>query len=44
MHPRPDSQKSGQPEIFRRRLVDFIGEQHEIIQLAHLIDWNMFDR
>jgi IS5 family transposase len=44
MHSRPDSQKSGQSEIFRRHLVDFIDETHEIVKLAQLIDWNMFDR
>ncbi|MDR1384126.1 MAG: hypothetical protein LBJ67_09810 [Planctomycetaceae bacterium] len=41
MCPHSDSQKSDQSEMFRRRLVDFIDEHHE---LAYLVDWDMFDR
>ncbi|MDR1383724.1 MAG: hypothetical protein LBJ67_07760, partial [Planctomycetaceae bacterium] len=44
MHPRPDSQKSGQSEMFNRRLDDSLYATHEIIKLAHYVDWNMFDR
>jgi hypothetical protein len=44
MHPRPDSQKSDQPEMFNRRLDDLLDETHEFVKLAHLVDWNMFDR
>jgi IS5 family transposase len=43
MHPRSDSQKSGKAEMFRHRLVDVIDETDEIVKLAHLVDWNMFD-
>ena len=44
MRPLSDSQKSGQSEMFNRRLDDLLDEAHELVKLASLIDWDMFDR
>ncbi|MDR1382276.1 MAG: hypothetical protein LBJ67_00295 [Planctomycetaceae bacterium] len=44
MRPLSGSQKSGQADMFNRRLDDFLYETHELIKLAHHVDWNMFDR
>jgi hypothetical protein len=44
MRPTASPQQSGQSDMFNRRLDNFLYETHEIIPLAHYVDWNLFDR
>ena len=43
MGPR-SSDPTPQDELFRNRLDNLIDQRHELVQLAALIDWEVFDR
>ena len=43
MEPR-NSEPSPQDELFRNRLENIIDQRHELVRLAELIDWEVFDR
>ena len=41
---RPKSSAADQDDLLQSRLVEMIGMRHELVKLAALIDWEVFQR
>jgi len=41
---RPRTPSTEQDDLLRARLVEMINMRHELVKLAELIDWKIFDR
>ena len=41
---KPHSRAPEQDDLLRPRLVDMIDARHELVKLAALIDWEVFER